>query len=779
MTHFRTLLTMLLAILIAACGAGGVSGTRPIVRLPVPTPPAIPGAPGLLALAAGDHVIRVDYTLPGTGFEGALFKSTVRNAVFSGAPIVEVLTGTNMVFTGQTNGVSQFFGFGIRATGTTEWQPIGTTAECQPRPPYYVNPAADPSIANGLTPATAFPDLLDALLVAFINTGGNVWACEGNYSNGPFPIGPSVHLFGGFEPTFDIEQRDLRKITQLNGSTGSFLIDVQTGSLTGILDSIVCNGDNNGGIQTAEGIVISDSNCQLRSVAVVGFSRRGIFVRLGTNVFPPYQSRRIVAIASSASANGLDGCLISNVVADVSIDRCVFSDNFAQGFDCNDLWSMDNNISRLIATGCNFERNFSTGLSADFSLSPDTVTGSGGFEVRIDGCNFLQNGDDGMFLDQQYDGFPQWNTQIRARDCNANGNLLNGIRINADNTGNYLFQRLSCAANHANGLLLNSKNSAAGGVAGEITVSSCWFAGNLLHGLSTGLSAGTGLGNKRVFASQCAFAGNGTGGFTCTQGEGTATNCITLSQGTPFTNVLTQSCFAGSGPSNNPFLVAPDVFAVVIGGSNGSLTLQNPAPFALDGRCELADNGIPLSITSLINNNLVVTPAPESLSPPEMIFGFSGTSVIEDLRLNQNTTATGTGMAAPGQTLDPGPLGAPAGGEPGAYNPLAPPFSRLLTTTPSIGNGVNAGTPIVLNFDRAIDRNQNLGDFIRCLDSLGRLIPASISVTSVPPAINMAVTITPPFSGWTSDFKIELNAGMLSVDGSPFGTPLLLPIHRL
>ncbi|MEI6128748.1 MAG: hypothetical protein WCR59_01655, partial [Planctomycetota bacterium] len=360
MTHFRTLLTMLLAILIAACGAGGVAGTRPIVRLPVPTPPAIPGAPGLLALAAGDHVIRVDYTLPGTGFEGALFKSTVRNAVFSGAPIVEVLTGTNIVFTGQTNGVSRFFGFGIRATGTTEWQPIGTTAECQPRPPYYVNPAADPSIANGLTPATAFPDLLDALLVAYIHTGGNVWACEGNYSNGPFPIGPSVHLFGGFEPTFDIEQRDLRKITQLNGSTGSFLIDVQTGSLTGILDGIVCNGDNNGGIQTAEGIVISNSNCQLRSVAVVGFSRRGIFVRLGSNVFPPYQSRRIVAIASSASANGLDGCLIANVVADVSIDRCVFSDNFAQGFDCNDLWSMDNNISRLIATGCNFERNFST-----------------------------------------------------------------------------------------------------------------------------------------------------------------------------------------------------------------------------------------------------------------------------------------------------------------------------------------------------------------------------------------------------------------------------------
>ena len=185
--------------------------------------------------------------------------------------------------------------------------------------------------------------------------------------------------------------------------------------------------------------------------------------------------------------------------------------------------------------------------------------------------------------------------------------------------------------------------------------------------------------------------------MNCTQGEGSATNCILLQQSTPFTNVFTRSCFTATGTTNNPFFVAPTSFAVATSGSNGAFTLQSAVPFSLSGSVELADDGVPLAITSLANTSMVVTPAPTIFIPPDMLFGFTGTSVVEDLRLDPLSPAVGTGMAATGASADPGPFGSPAGGAPSLYNPLANNFARMLATAPPVNSGVTATTPVVVS----------------------------------------------------------------------------------
>lgn len=775
MTFLRILWTSLLIALMAACGAGGVSGSRPPKPpRPIPAPPAIPGSPGILAVAAGDGIIRIDYTVPAAGFEGALFSGPTRSTVYANAPIVAPVTGTHVILTGQPNNVFQYFGFGLRAVGETEWTQIGTIAEsrpalvsatapAQPEPrTYFVNPAADPNIANGRTPATAFPSLVDAMLVAFINNGGNVLVCDGTYTNGPFPLGPDVHVFGGFEPTFDFAQRNFAGNTRLEGSSSSILVDISTGSQTGILDNVVCDATNS--LNLNVGVLVTDSNCQLRSVSCIGFGLRGIHIRLSTTTLPPYQSRRITAIASSSIENGLEGFLLSNVVADVALDRCVFSNNFAQGCDFNDLWSMDNNQSRLVMTGCVMSNNGSAGLAADFSVAPASTTAGGSFDVRIDGCVFERNAEEGVFLDQQYDGQIQWATQIRMRDCVARANALNGIRINADQPGNYLLNRLRCTANQGNGLVLNSKADP-----GELTVSSSWFAGNIGYGLLAGSSVATIPGIKRVFASNCAFAGNVLGGMNCTLGEGSATNCVVLQQPSPFTNVFTRSCFTANGASN-PFFVAPNTFAVATSGSNGAFTLQSAASFSPAGSVELADDGVPLAITSLANTSLIVTPAPTVFIPPDMLFGFAGTSVTEDLRLDPASAAVGTGMAATGTSADPGPFGSPAGGAPGLYNPLANNFGRMVETTPPVNSGVTPTTPVVITLDRTLANAANLSNYVRCVTRTGTPIPANIAISGA------NLTVSPTGSGWPAAFVLELNAGIPCADGTVFGTPLVLPI---
>src|SRR5262249_23569068 len=152
------------------------------------------------------------------------------------------------------------------------------------------------------------------------------------------------------------------------------------GSQTGVLDGVICDGAD----LVPEGISVTDSNVELRSAAARRFVNRGVNFRLSPTA-TVFQSRRLVMIASASTDNGLEGPLVNNVVADVTLDRCLFVANRSQGADFHDLLSTDDNTSRLIAIGCTWKDNLSTGLSARFGLAPDHTAAGGAFEVRVDG----------------------------------------------------------------------------------------------------------------------------------------------------------------------------------------------------------------------------------------------------------------------------------------------------------------------------------------------------------------------------------------------------------
>ena len=179
-------------------------------------------------------------------------------------------------------------------------------------------------------------------------------------------------------------------------------------------------------------------------------------------------------------------------------------------------------------------------------------------------------------------------------------------------------------------------------------------------------------------------------------------------------------------------------------------------------------------VTTISPTELIVSPAPATVVPPDSVFRFDGGSVTEDLRLTATTPARGTGLAPPGaMPVDPGTFGAVGGGMPGVLDPLATEPMHLLATLPSIVTGVVSTEPIVLTFDQPLDPASITPDRVRCVDSSNNsVIAAGVMVD------NEQLRIIPPPGGWTAALTIELHAGITSMQGLPFGGALIVPVHR-
>ena len=164
---------------------------------------------GLTAAAAGLGTVRVHFTAPDADEELALFVSDDAGTVYAGAPVEAPLTGTSTTVGGLPDGMARFFGLGVRAAGSGDpYLPVGVVLTATPGPVIYVDPTADPTVADGMTPATAFPNPVSAFLTAFVAGGGNLWLAEGDYAVAFIPQFAGVHAYGGFQPDFDLATRD-------------------------------------------------------------------------------------------------------------------------------------------------------------------------------------------------------------------------------------------------------------------------------------------------------------------------------------------------------------------------------------------------------------------------------------------------------------------------------------------------------------------------------------------------------------------------------------------
>lgn len=816
----RTLKTFALLLVAALSGCGGhlgdLVGPPPRPEPPIRPPSAAPKT-GLLAVCAGNAIVRIDYRKPSTGFEGALFLGTDAATLFSGSPVVAPIAGeqdpsaASSIFTNAStpivaNGTSLFVGFGLRQAGTTAWIRVGEILHCRPNPPIYVDRNQVDPLADGSSPALAFPQLDNALLVAAVFGGANVWVTNGDYptrafnastaEGGVFTVGSGVHLYGGFAPFFDaagaplptvgfdINSRTLppesnpspdatnSTVLRSGGSAAApatpRILDLINGGSLHVVDGVFVDGQS----FTVKGVDITESDVELRSVRIRLCLDNGLQIKQITDFV---NRRKITLAACEVTQSGNDGIGLAGNF-DLRLDRSDISANGGRGIDPNDLQALSGSSASISAFGCRFYGNSVDGLGMDLNTIATQPSLPGGrFEIEIDGCSFERNGRDGLFVDLDYDLFPAWYARVRVRDCVANANRRAGIHFDADDQGEFVLDRVRCTANVGDGLWIASEpdNPATAdddGRSTHVVVTNSSFLGNLGYGLQAT------EGDKVILASHCAFAGNQLGGFqsmtTSPRGDNarrisTAVNCVLWRQPNPFVNVRSTSCWIES--ADNPFVNAPAAFAAVNANQSGALTLAANSAISAGDALEIGDDGSKLTVTSSTGGSLVVTPAPATFVAPDAAFGYplaATASVTEDLRLYSLSLAIGTGLAIAGGTaVDPGPHGSQNGGEPGDFDPFTPIGLQLRKINPAVTFGVLPTSPIALEFDADVDPASITAD--RIVSSAGT--PLQISVAG------RVVTVA-PLANWGADDNLRLLPGVLSTGGTALGAALVVPV---
>ncbi len=804
---------LMLVAALSGCGGhlGDLLGPPPRPEPPI-RPPSAAAKAGLLALCAGDGILRVDYRKPSTGFEGAVFLGTDSLTLYSNAPSVQGLVGdadASSVFTTAStpivvNGTTLFAGFGIREVGTTPWTSVGVILQCRPSPPMYVDRNQQNPLADGSTPALAFPQLDNALLVAAVFGGANVWVTRGDYptrafspsttEGGVFAVGSGVHLYGGFPPFFDAQGAPLpaggfditartlppesspdatnSTVLRSGGSSSApatpRILDLINGGAMHVVDGMFVNGQS----FTVKGVDVTETDVEFRSVRIRLCTDNGLQIKQVTDFT---NRRRITLAACEVTQSGNDGIGLAGNF-DLHLDRSDISANGGRGIDPNDLQALSGSSASIRAFGCRFYGNSLDGLGMDLNtIATQPQTPGGRFNIDIEGCSFERNGRDGLLIDLDYDQFPAWYASIRIRDCVANANRRAGIHFDADDQGEFVIDRVRCTANAGDGLWIASEpdnpvSTADDGRSTHVVVTNSSFLGNLGFGVQAT------EGDKVILASHCAFAGNQLGGFqsmiTSPRGDNarrisTAVNCVLWRQPNPFVNVRSTSCWVES--ADNPFVNAPAAFAVVNSNQAGALTLAANSAIVAGDALEIGDDGAKLTVTSSTGGSLVVTPAPTTFVAPDAAFGYplaATASVTEDLRLYALSLAIGTGLArAGGPVVDPGPHGSNNGGEPGEFDPFTPIGLQLQKIDPAVTFGVLPTSPIALEFDDNVDPASVTAD--RVLSSAGT--PVSLSVAG------RIITVA-PLANWAAEDNLRVLPGVLSTGGAALGAPLVIPI---
>ncbi|MCK6444756.1 MAG: right-handed parallel beta-helix repeat-containing protein [Planctomycetes bacterium] len=710
---------------------------------------------GLSSAVAGDGEVRVFWDavdVDGTDLDVALFQSIDPDAVYSGAPVASGLGAGSATLTGLANGTKIFLGLALD-DGAGGYTPVGTVFSARPNPPIYVRAGADPNLADGLSPATAFPEPQSGILTAFAHGGGNVWIATGDYLDQALPLWSRVDLYGGFASDFSLATRDpAAQPSRLHGKNPFNLFTLNDGDTGVVLDGLELVGDGLGVI----GFESQDTPCELRSLVVRGMKGRGLKVAsaIETLVF----DARVVDCV--VEANGADGLFVQGAIQ-LTVERSRFVGNAQEGCEAG-LIAPDGERIVVGVRGSQFADNGFEGLKLNLK-APIAPTFPASFDIALEGSSFERNRQKaGLLLDIDFNLIAGWSMDLVLRGCLARNNEADGVQLQLDSTSTTLIQGLVASGNGGDGLQVSSQSTPSHAV-----VAASVFSGNRGYGVLAE------NGNVPVLASHSLFTGNSLGGFASPDVTSTVVSSVAALQTNAFSGVTQHHTVTENDPDAPLFVRTPREFRGVDTTAGSKLVLTSLGDLAVGDRIEFADDGVERTLSSIgPGTQVALSPALDAFLVPSSLGRFApGVAVDEDWHVVAGSVAEGAAMIPTGgAAVDAGPLSAPGVVTPGVLAALPPTRFFVSSVSPRLDQALGANDTIELTFlGSTLDASSADASHVRALDGAGTAL--AVQLLSVGDQLHVAA----PAGGWPSGtVRLELHAGLAAQSGDELAAPTLL-----
>jgi hypothetical protein len=702
-------------------------------------------------VVGGDTVVGLTWEAPEDPLPIALFGSLSPTTVYEGSPFEVDPPGTRLQLSGLPNGTPLWFGLAVDEGDG--WEPLGAVLSATPGPPIYVDAQADPAVADGQTPATAYPSLFSALLLASF-APSNVWVTGDAYGGSALPVFPGTRLYGGFAAGFALDERDpLAHPTEIGGIPNQPVLTVQGGAPGVILDGLVIDATG-----APAGVEITETPFALAGLVVRDGASRGVRLQ-GAETGDPVDGLLVGCELEGNAAEGLFG----QGAWSLEVHGCDISGNGQEGFDLDDLVAPDGRTVRLTVRRSRFASNGSDGADVDLAAPLFGGTSGARFEILFESCRFELNAANGLLLDVDYELVPGWRSELVLRGCTARGNLGHGLLFDLDGESTTFVHRLLSTGNAADGLRVTSETLPV-----LATVSASVLTGNGGDGLAAT------DGQATMLLSHGVLAGNAAGGLRSPLVDAAAVSTCAWRQPLPWPGSLAHFVAVSDDPLAPLFQRAPADYTRALAFDGVTLGLPAGGPGFLPGDLvELADDDVERSATTPAGTSLVVDPAPAALLLPALVTRFAGgAGVTEDWSVLPGSAADGAGMPPPAAPpIDAGPLSAPLGGAPGVEELVPEPLFHAGALAPPPSQPLPPGNSIQVSFvGGPVKASSVSAATVRVLGPSGDPLAAPVFEQ------DGDAVIAPPSGMWPSgELILELHVGLESQDGVPLATPLAIP----
>ncbi|QDV08196.1 hypothetical protein Poly30_37320 [Planctomycetes bacterium Poly30] len=755
-TFFGPALELALALGLITVSCGGTGGGPPPLLPPSGDVPSVAGAGshpalGLVTAAAGETSIRVGWRavdLPTDAPAAALFVGTDPDTLLDEAPRPIDPVDLQATVSGLAEDTTYFTRLAFD-DGAGGWDAAGPRLMTRTGTPVLVLSGADATIADGLTPATAWPSIEEGIAAASLGGGGNVWV-SGDFQTAEITVPASVDLYGGFDATFELDARDPAGMpaTIQGTSTSSVITLARADQSVAVLDGFRIDGS----ASSDACFEVDQRFCELRSLAG-GRAGRGFKLRSADNNNPV----EVTMVRCAASVCIAGGTSISGAF-DLYMEDCAMSGNGQEGLTADNLTGNVGEVSRVFARDCVFSGNGSEGFDVDLATSGDA--GSGRWVIRLEDCIFSDNALDGCLIDCDYEGEPGWFARFEIEGCEARRNGEAGFHLDVDAQANSHVHRTVAAANRAEGILISSETAP-----GTVVIDTSALVGNQTYGVRTE------MGNVGLLLSHCVVAGNRLGAQFGGVAPILATSSIAYLQPGPWSASDSHRSVDTVQTQPLPFAEAPSALYPVLSFADGVATLAVQPTLGIGATVELNDSGQVLLVESVTGTEVGLADAPTESLAPGVLGWFESGSVVEDWRLSGGSPALGAGMALPGgPARDAGIFGASVTGAPGRLDLQPVDTFWFAETAPTWSRAIGSSESLVLRFEGGtLDTSTGMAG-VDAVDAAGSPVPIGILTAG------SVVIVSPPGTGWTTGTRIQVHDSLRTLDGRELCASVAIPL---